>query len=72
MNWRDVHSFGLPGSGAQETCCWLFSLLSPSHMGWQAFGVWWDSCVFVCEQGKAASVIIPTVCLLSPAVCICV
>lgn len=70
MNYWDVHSFGLPGSGVQKkTCCWLFTLLSPSHMGWQALGVWWDTLVcahvhaFVC-QGELDGVIMRTLQLL--------
>lgn len=54
---------------AKKTCCWLFSLLSPSHMGWQALGVWWDT--FVCVhmhaivcQGKLDGVIMRTLQLL--------
>lgn len=54
---------------AKKTCCWLFSLLSPSHMGWQALGVWWDT--FVCVhmhaivcQGELDGVIMRTLQLL--------
>lgn len=45
VNWRDVHSFGLPGSGVQKTCCWLFGLLSLSHMGLAGF---WGVVEYIC------------------------
>lgn len=61
VNWRDEHSFGLPCFGAQETCCRLFGLLSPSHKGWQAFGAW-------CVRVKSVIILMS---FITYSICVC-